>query len=75
MEIRMEIREAVSFYHLQVKYVTSVKFELSCTVASSAGTNVQFLTFEGSIVKTNKCSNVCFIWFAQLIIEIVKIMF
>ena len=38
----MEIREAVSFYHLRVKYVMSVKFELSCTVASSAGTNVHF---------------------------------
>ena len=24
---------------------------------------------EGSIVKTNECSNVCFTWFAQLIME------
>ena len=38
----MEICEAVSFYHLLVKYVTSVKFELSCPVASSAGTNIHF---------------------------------
>ena len=38
----MEICEAISFYHVRVKYVTSVKFELSCTVASSAGTNVHF---------------------------------
>ena len=68
----MEIREAVSFYHLRVKYVMSVKFELSCTVASSAGTTVHFQHLRVLLLKQ---TNVCFTWFAQLIIEIVKIIF